>query len=260
MWWCARAVLNDEGCATSSFTRALSFLSVTIQQASNSTGAAGPMDNPLLGQVVRSDDVEAGPATGQVFSEPDLGSSSMMPIISYPAPQPQSTPSPQHPTRSSRIGPTDDEEPQVPQLLLIVESLIPVRGHAIEIGTTETIRELKARYAQKLWEEARARNAQSARPGTRRVSIGPGIVMDGITEKEYELRIRLVHDGAELADIARIEECGLNEGSRIVAMDRRQRKGFVPKVLRLLSHWWPMLGLGLLVSASKCHRAPAEGR
>jgi len=66
-------------------------------------------------------------------------------------------------------------------------------------------------------------------------------------EQEYELHIRLVCDGAELGYNTRIEELGLTQGTRIVALDRRQRRGFVPKVMRFLHHWWPLLIIVLLM-------------
>lgn len=187
------------------------------------------MDKPLLEtQVSRSDDADPAVAVAE---------------------QPPTPPSQQpHPTRESRDSQLGDEatpEPAAPPLLLIVESLIPVRGHAIEIAALETISNLKARYAQMLWREA---SAHAALPVSSRATVaGPGAILPGMTEQEYELHIRLVLDGVELADEARIEDCGLTNGMRVIAMDRHQRRGRAWKLLRYAYHWWPALVVALIV-------------
>jgi hypothetical protein len=93
--------------------------------------------------------------------------------------------------------------------------LIEVR-RAIEIGASETIGALKARYAQVFWSARYAQvlwgRAEAAGPAER---LAPNMS----EREEYELLIRLVHDGAELSDDARLKECGLATGSRVIAMD-----------------------------------------
>ena len=125
-----------------------------------------------------------------------------------------------------------------PPLLIIVESLNPARGHAIEIGASETIGALKARYAQVFWSARYAQvlwgRAEAAGPAER---LAPNMS----EREEYELLIRLVHDGAELPDDARLKECGLATGSRVIAMDLRQRKGFAAQIGRQMGRWWPLL-------------------
>jgi len=125
-----------------------------------------------------------------------------------------------------------------PPLLIIVESLNPARGHAIEIGASETIGALKARYAQVFWSARYAQvlwgRAEAAGPAER---LAPNMS----EREEYELLVRLVHDGAELPDDARLKECGLATGSRVIAMDLRQRKGVAAQIGRQMGRWWPLL-------------------
>ena len=131
-----------------------------------------------------------------------------------------------------------------PPLLIIVESLNPARGHAIEIGASETISALKARYAQVFWSARYAQvlwgRAEAAGPAER---LAPNMS----EREEYELLIRLVHDGAELPDDARLKECGLTTGSRVIALDLRQRKGVAAQIGRQIGRWWPLLLASLLL-------------
>ena len=125
-----------------------------------------------------------------------------------------------------------------PPLLIIVESLNPARGHAIEIGASETIGALKARYAQVFWSARYAQvlwgRAEAAGPAER---LAPNMS----EREEYELLVRLVHDGAEMPDDARLNECGLATGSRVIAMDLRQRKGVAAQIGRQMGRWWPLV-------------------
>ena len=197
------------------------------------------MEKPLLGSSAeRSDDSGTQPSLSASGPSSSSGGPSQQPVPPSPAASTRQSP----PRGSQQFTAVDVPDP----IMVIVESLIPVRGHAIEINPSETISVLKARYAQKLWDEASKRDARPSRPGALQPA-GPAVITPGMTEQEYELHIRLVCDGAELGDNTRIEELGLTQGTRIVALDRRQRRGFVPKVMRFLHHWWPLLIIVLLM-------------
>lgn len=122
--------------------------------------------------------------------------------------------------------------------MLIVELLIPVTGHAIAIAPTEPVRALKA--------AVRAAMAAAADGGRASTAV---VVKPAASEPGFEHELRLVHDGVELSDDgATLSSCGLVHGSRLVAIDRRTRRGLVPRLLRLLWRWLPLCTLAILLT------------
>lgn len=136
-----------------------------------------------------------------------------------------------------------DSNPGV-QMLVVVESLIPVRGYAIEIGKSATVAELKTRYLEMIHKEAEGRAA---------VANDPSRIEEQGTS-DYDLHVRLVFDGIELHDDTKLEAYTLSDGSRIVAMNRRHEpRGIAVRGLWMLMRWWPfwlaVLAIGILLGA-----------
>ena len=116
-------------------------------------------------------------------------------------------------------------------ITVIVESLSPLRGHAVEVnGLKDTVGKLKALYVARRADEA------AARTGARSPSAGADITPPG-----YEMRVRLIRDGVELVDGVSLASAGIADGSRLVALEVRERAGLLWRGLRALGRWWPLL-------------------
>ena len=208
-------------------TTSVSASTVASEQPRQSSAASKqPMQTPLLGQQARSDQPSVNAV---VHPHTDGGVAD----VGRPS--------------------ASDEAP----LMLIVESLIPVRGHAIEISPSARVSALKAQYAEILAFEREGNltsRGQSAVASTH--------------SAEYELHVRLVLDGVELLDDSLLSEYSLRHGSRLVAMGHRTRTGLVPRMLRTVWRWWPLCALvvavGLLLAEATMTRAlcsvPLPGR
>ena len=112
-----------------------------------------------------------------------------------------------------------------------MESLSPLRGHAVEVNVLkDTVGKLKALYVARRADEA------AARTGARSPSAGADMTPPG-----YEMRVRLIRDGVELVDGVSLASAGIADGSRLVALEVRERAGLLWRTLRALGRWWPLL-------------------
>ena len=145
----------------------------------------------------------------------------------------------------------DDEEAAAASFSVIIESLVPVRGHVLEASAAETVLSLKQRYLALLRTEARALEAaEAARPsaGAPALRSRPSFANDGRVDEGYELSVSLILDGYELVDARTLASYAVADGARICVVSRRSRSGVGWRLLNEVWRWWPLLGGLALIS------------
>jgi hypothetical protein len=119
--------------------------------------------------------------------------------------------------------------------MVCVETLVPWRGHALAVQPQHTIAVLKQMYAAALRDEAAAS------------TLAP---VPGALETGYGLRIRLFHNGAELADDARVDESAVANGARLLAVRMVEEQRGTTRCLRAVILRWLPVWVGALVIAA----------
>ena len=154
----------------------------------------------------------------------------------------------------------DEEAAAAASFSVIIESLVPVRGHVLEASAAETVLSLKQRYLALLRTEARALEAaEAARPsaggaaaagaaGAPALRSRPSFANDGRVDEGYELSVSLILDGYELVDARTLESYAVADGARICVVSRRSRSGVGWRLLNEVWRWWPLLGGLALIS------------
>ena len=118
-----------------------------------------------------------------------------------------------------------------PSITVMVESLAPARGYAIEVTPSLTVAELKERYL-----------ALTRRELEQLEQLEAG---SGGCACPFQTALRLILDGVELEDGATLESCGVVSSSRLCVVSLRSRAGCW-RLVACASHWWP-LGLAVLL-------------
>ena len=129
------------------------------------------------------------------------------------------------PTIERSDGPSDGP------ITVIIESLAPARGYAIEVAPSLTVLALKERYL-----------ALTRREPEQLEQLEAG---SGGCACPFQTVLRLILDGVELEDSATLESCGAVSGSRLCVVRLRSRAGCW-RLVACASHWWP-LGLAVLL-------------
>ena len=154
----------------------------------------------------------------------------------------------------------DEEAAAAASFSVIIESLVPVRGHVLEASAAETVLSLKQRYLALLRTEARALEAaEAARPSAGGAAAAggasaapalrsrPSFANDGRVDEGYELSVSLILDGYELVDARTLASYAVVDGARICVVSRRSRSGVGWRLLNEVWRWWPLLsGLALI--------------
>lgn len=147
---------------------------------------------------------------------------------------------------------SDDVEAAIPRFFLVtVEQLTPLRGFALEMCESETVGTLRTRFAAAVLGSA----AQGHPTGVHLQQATPPVVFirpDAAEPPPW----RLIYDGAELAeDGATLRSVGIEASCRVVALERRTRRGLTEFVRR----WWPLLLGGVIVVALLASALGADG-
>ena len=163
---------------------------------------------------------------------------------------------------SRRTAPDDGDDEEAgaaASFSVIIESLVPVRGHVLEASAAETVLSLKQRYLALLRTEARALEAaEASRPSAAAAGAGaagapalrsrPSFANDGRVDEGYELSVSLILDGYELVDARTLASYAVVDGARICVVSRRSRSGVGWRLLNEVWRWWPLLGGLALIS------------
>ena len=132
-------------------------------------------------------------------------------------------------------------------LMLTIESLVPVRGHVVNATRGDTVAHLKQVYLDRLLQDSYDRAlaaAASGAPPTRRSSFRSE---GGVS---FATHVRLIFDGHELADETLLGAiAGLTEGSRLVAIAQKEKRGLCSTLVRSLVRWWPLIAVVVLATA-----------
>ena len=111
-------------------------------------------------------------------------------------------------------------------MTVLIESLSPARGDALDVAPWLTVAELKQRYL--------ALQRESALESGGLTCFCP-----------LTTSLRLIIDGVELEDEQTLESCGVPPGARLCVVSLRSRRGCY-RAAAFVGHWWP-LGLVLLL-------------
>lgn len=117
-----------------------------------------------------------------------------------------------------------------PSITVMIESLAPARGYAIEVAPSLTVAALKERYLALTRRELEQLELEAGSGGC---------------ACPFQTVLRLIHDGVELEDSATLESCGVVSSSRLLVVTLRSRAGCW-RLVACASHWWP-LGLAVLL-------------
>ena len=131
----------------------------------------------------------------------------------------------------SLLLPTIERSDGPSNITVIIESLAPARGYAIEVAPSLTVLALKERYL-----------ALTRREPEQLEQLEAG---SGGCACPFQTVLRLILDGVELEDSATLESCGAVSGSRLCVVRLRSRAGCW-RLVACASHWWP-LGLAVLL-------------
>ena len=118
-----------------------------------------------------------------------------------------------------------------PSITVMIESLAPARGYAVEVAPSLTVAALKERYL-----------ALTRRELEQLEQLEAG---SGGCACPFQTVLRLILDGVELEDSATLESCGVTSSSRLCVVTLHSRVGCW-RLVACASHWWP-LGLAVLL-------------
>ena len=126
-----------------------------------------------------------------------------------------------------------------PSITVMVESLAPARGYAMEVAPSLTVAALKERYLALTRRELEQREDGAAARGRMLSALEDGCACP------FQTVLRLILDGVELEDGATLERSGVEHSSRLCVVSLRSRVGCW-RLVACASHWWP-LGLAVLL-------------
>ena len=158
------------------------------------------------------------------------------------------------PLLASRAARSDDPTPAHQQtatpspqpITVIVEQLVPLRGHALQMDANDTVRALRGRFAAAL------ATAEGASNGVHVVypRAATDVEQGSTPMAQKAVEWRLVYDGVDLKDddVTLGSLKGLCDGGRIVAISTKLPRDARERALFFVRAWWPLL-LGLVCLA-----------